>query len=66
MGSVIVALRTCVMAGDRPFTLDAPQYDQSTWAGRVKHFFTVTNPVFLFTRYVSVLSPWVPAVEPAR
>jgi hypothetical protein len=54
------------MAGDRPFTLDAPQYDQSTWAGRVKHFFTVTNPVFLFTRYVSVLSPWVPAVEPAR
>lgn len=64
------AHHTCVMAGDKPFTLDAPQYDQSTWAGRVKHFFTVTNPVFLFTRYVSVLSLLVSlcegaAVEPA-
>jgi hypothetical protein len=60
-----------MMAGDKPFTLDAPQYDQSAWAGRVKHFFTVTNPIFLFTRYASVLSLpvslcEVAAVEPAR
>jgi len=52
---------------EKPFTLDAPQYDQSTWAGRTKHFFTVTNPVFLFTRHVPRVRPQpLPRLPPCR
>lgn len=32
-----------------PFSIDKPFYDQGTWLGRTMHFFTVTNPAYLFT-----------------
>jgi tricarboxylate carrier len=31
-----------------PFSLESTQFDQTIFAGRVRHFFTVTNPVYLF------------------
>mmetsp|Transcript_76333 Transcript_76333/g.111810 ORF Transcript_76333/g.111810 Transcript_76333/m.111810 type:complete len:138 (-) Transcript_76333:84-497(-) len=31
-----------------PFSFERTKHDQSTWAGRTRHFFTVTNPVYLF------------------
>ncbi|KAJ9472103.1 Sideroflexin [Diplonema papillatum] len=33
----------------KPFDLERPYYDQSTYAGRVLHFYDVINPLRLFT-----------------
>eukprot|EP00961_Rhodomonas_salina_P088646 1192623-Rhodomonas_salina.2 len=35
--------------GDVPFTLDKPHFDQGNWLGRYRHFFAITNPLYLFT-----------------
>lgn len=36
------------MASIAPFSFERTKFDQSTWAGRTRHFFAVTNPVYLF------------------
>lgn len=31
-----------------PFSLESTQFDQTTWWGRTQHFFSITNPLYLF------------------
>mmetsp|Transcript_3795 Transcript_3795/g.11727 ORF Transcript_3795/g.11727 Transcript_3795/m.11727 type:complete len:332 (-) Transcript_3795:34-1029(-) len=38
-----------VRDGNTEFWLDAPRYDQSTFAGRLRHFLNVIDPLTLFT-----------------
>ncbi|MGB1597352.1 MAG: hypothetical protein ACPIOQ_31640 [Promethearchaeia archaeon] len=33
------------------FTVDGTQFDHTSWVGRTRHFYALTNPAYLFARY---------------
>ena len=40
-------LKAAPMSALPPFSFERTQFDQSSWAGRTRHFFAVTNPMYL-------------------